>query len=86
VDGIRGYHDIKRLSDARRVPGLVLFRWDAPLFFANAELFHDESSSDRGLPAPVRRIIVTAEPVTSVDVTSADMLAGLEQNAPRGEC
>src|SRR5262249_50083879 len=40
VDGIRGYHDIKRYPDARRVPGLVLFRWDAPLFFANAELFH----------------------------------------------
>src|SRR6201982_200606 len=40
VDGIRGYHDIQRSPIARRVPGLVLFRWDAPLFFANAELFH----------------------------------------------
>ncbi len=40
VDGVRGYHDIKRYPEARRIPGLVLFRWDAPLFFANAELFH----------------------------------------------
>ena len=40
VDGIRRYHDIKRYPAARRIPGLVLFRWDAPLFFANAELFH----------------------------------------------
>ena len=40
VDGMKGYHDFKRYPDARRVPGLVLFRWDAPLFFANAELFH----------------------------------------------
>ena len=40
VDGIRGYHDIKRYPEARLIPGLVLFRWDAPLFFANAELFH----------------------------------------------
>ena len=40
VDGMRGYHDIKRYPDARLIPGLLLFRWDAPLFFANAELFH----------------------------------------------
>jgi MFS superfamily sulfate permease-like transporter len=36
VEGIRGYHDIQRYPAARRVPGLVLFRWSAPLFFANA--------------------------------------------------
>lgn len=78
VDGVRGYHDIKRYQQARRVPGLVLFRWDAPLFFANAELFHQrvlEAIADS--PSPVRRIIITAEPVTSIDVTSADMLAEL---------
>jgi high affinity sulfate transporter 1 len=80
VDGIRGYHDIKRYPDARLVPGLVLFRWDAPLFFANAELFQNRVlESAAGSPAPVRRIIVAAEPVTSVDVTSADVLADLQQ-------
>jgi len=81
VDGVRGYHDIKRYPAARRVPGLVLFRWDAPLFFANAELFHQrvlEAVAES--PTPVRRIIVTAEPVTSIDVTSADMLAELEHS------
>ena len=80
VDGIRGYHDIKRYPEARLVPGLVLFRWDAPLFFANAELFQQrvlEAVADS--PTPVRRIIVAAEPVTSIDVTSADVLAELEQ-------
>jgi high affinity sulfate transporter 1 len=80
VDGIRGYHDIKRYPEARLIPGLVLFRWDAPLFFANAELFHEgvlEAVAQS--PTPVRRIVVAAEPVTSIDVTSADMLAGLEQ-------
>ena len=41
VDDVKGYHDITRYPDARLIPGLVLFRWDAPLFFANAELFHD---------------------------------------------
>ena len=80
VDGIRGYHDIKRYPDARLVPGLVLFRWAAPLFFANAELFHQRVlEAVAQSPTPVRRIVVTAEPVTSIDVTSADMLAELEQ-------
>jgi high affinity sulfate transporter 1 len=79
VDGVRGYHDITRYPAARRIPGLVLFRWDAPLFFANAELFHQRVlDAIAESPTPVRRIIVTAEPVTSIDVTSADMLAELE--------
>ncbi|CAD5378460.1 Sulfate permease [Pseudomonas sp. OF001] len=80
VAGIRGYHDVKRYPDARRVPGLVLFRWDAPLFFANAELFREclmEAIEES--PSAVRRVVVTAEPVTSIDVTSADMLAELCQ-------
>ena len=80
VDGIRGFHDIKRYPEARLVPGLVLFRWDAPLFFANAELFHQRVlEAVAQSPTPVQRIIVAAEPVTSIDVTSADMLAELEQ-------
>jgi high affinity sulfate transporter 1 len=80
VDGIRGYHDIKRYPDARLIPGLVLFRWDAPLFFANAELFHQRVLEVvEQSPTPARRIVVTAEPVTSIDVTSADMLDELEQ-------
>jgi high affinity sulfate transporter 1 len=80
VDGIRGYHDLKRYPDARLIPGLVLFRWDAPLFFANAELFQERVlEAVENSPVPVRRIIVAAEPVTSVDVTSADVLAELEQ-------
>jgi MFS superfamily sulfate permease-like transporter len=81
VEGIRGYHDIARYPAARRIPGLVLFRWDAPLFFANAELFHQRVlAAIADSPSPVRRIIVTAEPVTSIDVTSADMLVELEHS------
>jgi high affinity sulfate transporter 1 len=80
VEGIRGYHDITRYPEARRVPGLVLFRWDAPLFFANAELFRTRvQEAIASSPTPVRRVLVTAEPVTSIDVTSADMLAELLQ-------
>ncbi|WP_095194287.1 SulP family inorganic anion transporter [Pseudomonas sp. Irchel 3A7] len=80
AEGVQGYHDTKRYPDARLIPGLVLFRWDAPLFFANAELFHDrvlDAVADS--PTPVRWLVVAAEPVTSVDVTSADMLAELDE-------
>jgi high affinity sulfate transporter 1 len=80
VEGIKGYHDITRYPDARLVPGLVLFRWDAPLFFANAELFHDRVlDAVASSPTPVRWLVVTAEPVTNVDITSADMLAELDE-------
>ncbi len=80
AEGIRGYHDIKRYPNARLIPGMVLFRWDAPLFFANAELFQEEIlNAISSSPTPVKRIVVTAEPVTSVDVTSADVLAQLDK-------
>ena len=79
VDGLKGYHDITRYPDARRIPGLVLFRWDAPLFFANAEWFHERVlSAVASSPTPVRWLVVAAEPVTSVDVTAADMICDLD--------
>ena len=79
AEGVKGYHDITRYPDARLIPGLVLFRWDAPLFFANAELFQERVlDAVAASPTPVRWLIVAAEPVTSVDVTSADMLAELD--------
>jgi high affinity sulfate transporter 1 len=79
VADLKGYHDIARYPEARVVPGLVLFRWDAPLFFANAELFRSrvlDAIADS--PTPVVWFVVTAEPVTSIDVTAADVLGELE--------
>jgi high affinity sulfate transporter 1 len=79
VEGVSGYHDISRYPQARRIPGLVMLRWDAPLFFANAELFQNRVLDTVACaPAPVHWLVVAAEPVTSVDVTSADMLAELD--------
>jgi len=79
-EGVEGYHDITRYPDARQIPGLVLFRWDAPLFFANAELFKERVLEvAANSPIPVRRLVVAAEPVTSIDVTAADILAELDQ-------
>jgi high affinity sulfate transporter 1 len=79
ADGVKGYHDIKRYPDARQIPGLVLFRWDAPLFFANAEFFKAQAlDAVAKSSTPVRWLVVAAEPVTSVDVTAGDTLAELD--------
>ncbi len=78
VEGIKGYHDITRYPAARLVTGLVLLRWDAPLFFANADLFQNRAlDAVASSPTPVHWLVVAAEPVTSVDVTAADMLTEL---------
>jgi high affinity sulfate transporter 1 len=80
VDGMKGYHDITRHPEARRITGLVLFRWDAPLFFANAEMFRERVlRSVSEAPTPTKWVVVAAEPVTDVDITAADVLAELDE-------
>jgi high affinity sulfate transporter 1 len=80
VDGLKSYHDISRHPEARRIPGLVLFRWDAPLFFANAETFHEHVLlAVANAPTPTKWVVVAAEPVTDVDITAADALASLDE-------
>src|SRR5262249_32904956 len=80
AEGVRGYHDITRYPHARQIPGLVLFRWDAPLFFANAEFFKERVlDAVAKSPAPLAWVVVAAEPVTSVDVTAADALVELDE-------
>jgi high affinity sulfate transporter 1 len=80
ADGVKGYHDITRYPDARRIPGLILFRWDAPLFFANAEFFKERVlDAVAKSPTRVRWLVVAAEPVTSVDVSAGDTVAELDE-------
>jgi high affinity sulfate transporter 1 len=79
AEGLKGYHDIKWHPDARLIPGLVLFRWDAPLFFANAEQFKEQVLIEvNKAPAPVKWFVIAAEPLTGVDVSAADMLVELD--------
>jgi len=79
AEGVRGYHDITRYPHARQLSGLLLFRWDAPLFFANAEFFKERVlAAAAAAPAKVVWLVVAAEPVTSVDVTAADYLVELD--------
>ncbi len=78
VDGIKGFHDVSRHPDARPVPGLVLFRWDAQLFFANAEIFREQVNNAVAMAAkPVRRVVVAADAITDIDITAADALTAL---------
>ncbi|MGU8081282.1 SulP family inorganic anion transporter [Burkholderia pyrrocinia] len=78
--GVRGYHDIARHPDAVQTPGLVLFRWDAPLFYANVEIFCEHLLAALTQAAgPVHRIVVAAEPVTDIDVSAADRLVALRE-------
>lgn len=84
VDGVKGYHDIARYPEAKRVPGLVLFRWDAPLFFANAEIFREHvEQAVADAPTPTRWVVVAAEPVTDVDITAAEALSALDDDLER---
>jgi high affinity sulfate transporter 1 len=78
VDGLAGYHDVRSYPEARHLPGLVIYRFDAPLFFANVKTFRDEVLAlARREPAP-HWILVAAEPITDVDTTAADVLFELD--------
>jgi high affinity sulfate transporter 1 len=78
VDGIKGYHDSDRHPEGALIPGLMLYRFDAPLFFANAQHLRDDllDRVDRS-PTPVHTVVITAEPMTDVDTTAAVTLGEL---------
>jgi high affinity sulfate transporter 1 len=78
VPQIPGFHDIRSYPTAEQLPGCVIFRFDAPLLFANARTFRDQIRLlTRSEPAP-RWIIIAAEPITDVDTTASDMLHDLD--------
>ncbi len=79
VEGLQGYHDIRSYPAAEQLPGLVIYRFDAPLIFANAKTFRDEIRRlARADPPPVW-ILIAAEPVTDVDTTASDLLTELDE-------
>ncbi|ACD19951.1 SulP family inorganic anion transporter [Paraburkholderia phytofirmans] len=79
IEGRPGYHDVARHPDAKQLAGLLLIRWDAPLFFANAEIFsqHVRRAIAQAAPRP-EWLVVASEPITDIDVTAADMLSRLD--------
>lgn len=79
VDDRKGYHDLARHPSGHRIPGLVLLRFDAPLFFANcsvfADLVHDAVDA---APDPVLWVVIAGDPITAIDTTGAETLVLLD--------
>jgi MFS superfamily sulfate permease-like transporter len=77
VEGVEGWHDVDAHPDARQIPGVVVYRWEAPLFFANAGTFRQQI---RHLVRDQRPawVVIQCEAVTDVDVTAAEMLEQLD--------
>jgi high affinity sulfate transporter 1 len=79
VAGLRGYHDLSRYPEGRRLPGIVIVRFDAPLFFANGAIFDDYVRSRVEAAGPgVKTVILAAEPITDIDTTAMDELVELD--------
>lgn len=80
IEGLRGYHDLSRNPEGERVPGVVIVRFDAPLFFANGAIFDDwVRSRVRAAGPDVKTVILAAEPITDIDTTAADELVELDE-------
>ena len=79
VEGLEGYHDTRSYPASSRLPGLVIYRFDAPLFFANAKTFRDEVLRMAQADPPPSWILIAAEPMTDVDTTASDVLEDLDE-------
>jgi high affinity sulfate transporter 1 len=79
VEGLDGYHDVHSYPQAQYLPGLVIYRFDSPLFFANAKTFRDEVLRLAKADPPPIWILIAAEPMTDVDTTASDVLEGLDE-------
>jgi high affinity sulfate transporter 1 len=78
-EGVPGFHDIKHYPDAQQEPGLIILRWSAPLFFANANVFRDRIRQlVADAPEKPKWILVAAEPITDIDTTAGSMLHDLD--------
>ncbi|MCB5291538.1 putative sulfate transporter [Arthrobacter sp. SO3] len=86
VGDVPGYHDLSRHPEGQRVPGLVIARFDAPLFFANGAVFTEHIRNlVASAPEPVRWVIVASEAITGLDTTALDDLVALDDElAKRG--
>jgi high affinity sulfate transporter 1 len=79
VGGLDGYHDVHSYPQAEHLPGLVIYRFDGPLFFANAKTFRDHIRRLADASSPPKWILIAAEPITDVDTTASDILEDLDE-------
>lgn len=79
TDTVYGFHDVEFHSEIAHLPGLALYRFDAPLLFVNARSFREQVRRlVRATPRP-QWLVIAAEPITDVDTTAADMLVDLDR-------
>src|SRR3954451_2743143 len=77
TDDSEGWHDVDDLPGAREEPGIVVYRWEAPLFFANAGSFRQAIRKQVRDRDP-RWIVLQCEAITDIDVTAAEVLEQLD--------
>ncbi len=80
VDGIDGYHDIERFADAQTVPGLLIYRFDAPPFFVNAEYLRQRVLELVASSSGVEWVVMNAEAWMFLDATAVDALKQLQSD------
>ncbi|WP_459384132.1 SulP family inorganic anion transporter [Arthrobacter humicola] len=80
VPGIPGYHDVSRHPEGQRIPGLLILRFDAPLFFGNGALLGSFVRTELDHAGDgIERVVLAAEPVTGIDTTALDELVQLDE-------
>jgi high affinity sulfate transporter 1 len=77
TDDSEGWHSVDDLADAREEPGIVVYRWEAPLFFANAGSFRQAVRRIVKEREP-RWVVLQCEAITDIDVTAAEVLEQLD--------
>jgi SulP family sulfate permease len=78
VPGLAGMHDVDDYPQARTIPGLVVYRYDSPLFFANAENFRRRAlAAVDGHDGPVAWFVLNTEANVEVDITALDAVEAL---------
>ncbi|WP_120521591.1 SulP family inorganic anion transporter [Arthrobacter celericrescens] len=80
VPGVPGYHDVNRHPEGERIPGMLILRFDAPLFFGNGALLGSFVRVELDQAAEeTKRVVLAAEPVTGIDTTALDELVELDE-------
>ncbi|WP_328863772.1 SulP family inorganic anion transporter [Streptomyces virginiae] len=84
VPGVAGMHDVDDYPQARTVPGLLVYRYDSPLFFANAEDFRRRAlAAVDGQAEPVEWFVLNTEANVEVDITALDAVDALRRELDR---
>ena len=78
VESLGGWHNVSRYPEARQIPGIVVYRWEAPLFFANSSAFRTQVREVVAESQP-SWVVVQCEAMTDVDVSAARMLEQLDR-------